>query len=171
MCFPQLSLNTIFLKFSIWGKMSKNALSKRKLVNYLNSPHQGHQFLGNLILFHMTPILLHLDVSVKFYVRKLEFNQNHGHFGRNLGFRGFWNIFSKVNLLNIGCYTLSLKISLVYIVCKDGNAKIHVCSFAEGQCTLIHYRLWEYMQEAIFFKYEFSSLRHYNFKSEDGVDL
>ena len=107
----------------------------------------------------------------KFYVRKLEFHQNGGHFGRHLGFGSFCNNFFEINLLNIVCYALSLRISLVYIVCKDGNAKIHVCCFAEGQCTLIHYRLWEYMQEAIFFKYEFSSLRHYNFKSEDGVDL
>ena len=68
----------------------------------------------------MTPFLLQLDVSIKFYERKLEFYQNGGHFGRHLGFGNFRNNFFEVDLLNIVCYTLSFKISIVYLVCEDG---------------------------------------------------
>ena len=77
----------------------------------------------------MTPGLLQLDVSIKFYERKLEFHQNGGHFGRHLGFGSFRNNFFEVDLLNIDCYTLSLKISIVYLVCEDGATKLPFSDF------------------------------------------
>ena len=71
----------------------------------------------------MRSILLQLDVSIKFYLEKLKFRQNGGHFGRHLGFGGFRNKFFEVDLLNIVCYALSLKMSMVYLVCTDGATK------------------------------------------------
>ena len=69
----------------------------------------------------MTLILWRLNVYIEFYERKFKFHQNGCHFGRHLGFGSFRNKFFEVDLLNIVRYTLSLKISMVYLVCEDGG--------------------------------------------------
>ena len=71
----------------------------------------------------MKPHLWGLDLSNKFYPKNLNFYQNGGHFGRHLGFGGVRNKFFEVDLLNIVCYAISLKISMVYLVCTDGETK------------------------------------------------
>ena len=114
--------NSILI-FSIFGKKCQ------KMRFFTQNHHESHpetyqvwyQIVENLICFKMTLNLWRLDVFNKFYAKNLNFYQNGGHFGRHLGFGGVRNKFFEVDLLNIVCYALSLKINMVYLVCTDGE--------------------------------------------------
>ena len=107
----------IFLFSEKYQKMS--AFSLKSQSNYHNNPQKWYQLVENFILFHMTSNLLKSDVSIKFYLSNNKFSKYGGHLGRHLGFGGFRNKFFEVDQWNVVCYNKNLKISMVYLVCRE----------------------------------------------------
>ena len=102
-------------------KISKNEFFSLKFQpDFHNYPQKWYQLVGNFILFHMTSSLLKFDVSIAFYLSNIKFSKFGGHLGGHLGFGGFRNKFFEVDLWNIICYNSNLKISMVYLVCREG---------------------------------------------------
>ena len=115
-------LNQAFWWFSLFSeKISKNEVfSLKSQPDFYNYPQKWYQLVGNFILFHMTSNLLKFDVSIEFYLSNIKFSKFGGHLGGHLGFGGFRNKFFEVDLWNIICYNSNLKISMVYLVCREG---------------------------------------------------
>ena len=124
------SKSCILMIFIFSKKMSKiKDFHSKSHPSYHNTPQTWYHLVENFPLFHMTSNLLQSDASIKFYLWNFKFSPNGGHFGRHLGFGGFRNKIFEVDLWNMICYVISLKISMVYLVCTMSGTQRHFWAF------------------------------------------